>query len=37
MTERLSLTGSVFAMQATAVKPPAAAARVPVAMVSLYS
>jgi hypothetical protein len=37
VTERLSLTGTVLAMQATAVKPPAAAARVPVRMVSLYS
>ncbi len=30
-----SLTGVVFGMAATAVKPPAAAAAVPVAMVSL--
>ena len=37
MTARLSLTGKVLAMHATAVKPPAAAARVPLAMVSLYS
>ena len=37
MTARLSLTGKVLAMQRTAVKPPAAAARVPVAIVSLYS
>src|ERR1700676_522251 len=37
VTDRLSLTGSVLAMQATAVKPPAAAAMVPVATVSLYS
>jgi hypothetical protein len=37
VTERLSLTGSVLAMQATAVKPPAAAASQPVRMVSLYS
>src|SRR5215210_3306406 len=35
--ERLSLTGSVLAMQATPVKPPAAAAMVPVRTVSLYS
>ena len=32
-----SFTGSVFAMQATAVKPPAAAARVPLSVSSLYS
>src|SRR5271169_3972991 len=32
-----SSTGSVFAIAQTVVKPPAAAARVPVAMVSLYS
>ena len=37
VTERLSFTGSVLAMQATAVKPPAAAAMVPVFTVSLYS
>ena len=37
MIERLSFTGWVLAMQQTAVKPPAAAARVPVATVSLYS
>src|SRR6202521_2400933 len=37
VTDRLSLTGSVLAMQVTAVKPPAAAAMVPVATVSLYS
>src|SRR5579862_8261700 len=37
VTDRLSLTGSVLAMHATAVKPPAAAAMVPVATVSLYS
>src|SRR5215203_3945690 len=37
VTERLSLTGSVLAMQATPVKPPAAAAMVPVRTVSLYS
>jgi hypothetical protein len=37
VTAPLSLTGLVFAMQQTAVKPPAAAARVPVATVSLYS
>jgi len=37
VTARLSLTGNVLAMQATAVKPPAAAARVPEAIVSLYS
>src|ERR671936_1233662 len=35
--EPLSFTGWVLAMQHTAVKPPAAAARVPVATVSLYS
>src|SRR6185436_20179504 len=35
--DRLSLTGTVLAMQATAVKPPAAAAWVPVRTVSLYS
>ena len=33
----LSFTGSVFGMAQTAVKPPAAAARVPVAIVSLSS
>ena len=32
-----SFTGRVFAMQATLVMPPATAARVPVAIVSLYS
>jgi hypothetical protein len=37
VTARVSLTGCVLAMHATAVKPPAAAARVPVAIVSLYS
>src|SRR5205814_72159 len=37
VTERVSFTGSVLAMAAMAVKPPAAAARVPVAIVSLYS
>ena len=37
MIDRLSLTGTVLAMQATAVKPPAAAAIVPVRTVSLYS
>ena len=37
VTAAVSLTGSVFAMQATPVKPPATAARVPVSTVSLYS
>ena len=37
MTFALSLTGVVFGMQATAVKPPATAAAVPVATVSLCS
>ena len=37
MTPALSLTGDVFGMQATAVKPPATAAAVPVATVSLCS
>jgi hypothetical protein len=37
VTAPLSLTGSVLAMQATAVKPPATAAATPVATVSLYS
>src|SRR5215213_3177133 len=35
--DRLSLTGTVLAMQATAVKPPAEAAMVPERTVSLYS
>ena len=34
VTEALSFTGFVFGMQQTAVKPPRAAARVPVSMVS---
>ncbi len=37
VTDALSLTGSVFAMQATPVNPPAAAAVAPVFIVSLYS
>src|SRR5215831_9050197 len=37
VTAPLSLTGLVLAMQATAVNPPASAARVPVRTVSLYS
>src|SRR5436309_2518254 len=37
VTPALSLTGVVFGMQATAVKPPATAAAVPVATVSLCS
>ena len=37
MTPALSLTGLVFGMQATAVKPPATAAATPVATVSLCS
>ena len=37
VTERLSFTGFVFGMQQTEVKPPAFAAAVPVAIVSLYS
>src|SRR5438093_5112250 len=37
VTPALSLTGSVFGMQATAVNPPATAAAVPVATVSLCS
>ena len=37
VTARLSLTGFVFGMQQIVVKPPAAAARVPVSMSSLYS
>ena len=37
MTALLSFTGRVLGMAATAVKPPAAAAWVPVRMVSLYS
>jgi len=34
---RVSMAGSVLGMQHTVVKPPRAAARVPVAMVSLCS
>ena len=34
---RVSITGLVFGMAQTVVKPPRAAARVPVAIVSLYS
>ena len=37
VTALLSFTGRVLGMAATAVKPPAAAAWVPVRMVSLYS
>ena len=37
VTAPLSFTGSVFAMQAIDVKPPASAAATPVATVSLYS
>jgi hypothetical protein len=37
VTAALSFTGFVFAMQATDVNPPATAAAVPVATVSLYS
>ncbi len=37
VTARLSLGGVVFGIAQTAVNPPAAAARVPVAMSSLYS
>src|SRR5690349_7154431 len=37
VTPALSLTGAVFGMQATAVKPPMTAAAVPVAIVSLCS
>src|SRR5438132_3926080 len=37
VTPALSLTGDVFGMHATAVKPPATAAAVPVATVSLCS
>ena len=37
MTDRLSFTGFVFGMQQTEVNPPAFAAAVPVAIVSLYS
>src|SRR5262245_1312394 len=37
VTARSSFTGTVFGMQATPVKPPAAAARVPVSMVSFHS
>jgi hypothetical protein len=37
VTDRLSFTGLVFGMQQTDVKPPAFAAAVPVAIVSLYS
>ena len=37
VTERQSLTGTVLGMQHTVVKPPAAAAREPVSMSSLYS
>jgi hypothetical protein len=37
VTAALSFTGSVFAMHATDVKPPASAACTPVAIVSLYS
>jgi hypothetical protein len=37
VTEPVSLTGFVLAMQATEVTPPAAAARLPLAIVSLYS
>ena len=37
MIPALSFTGSVFGIAQTAVKPPAAAARVPVAIVSLSS
>ena len=37
VTDRLSFTGFVFGMQQTEVNPPAFAAAVPVAIVSLYS
>src|SRR5512136_1729199 len=37
VTDLVSFTGSVFGMQAMEVKPPAAAARLPVRTVSLYS
>ena len=37
VTDEESLTGSVFGMHATAVNPPATAAHVPVAIVSLCS
>ena len=37
VTDALSFTGFVFGIAQTAVKPPATAARAPVATVSLYS